>query len=210
MSVLRAVTKPLREVLHQGDQLREKAKDLPVHILQTALSGVGQALLLTDRVRTTIKRLTSTEEETVERATTPAPAPAAKPAGAPEKAEKAPEPAAEPEPARREPVIYAPRKESAPAKEQEAATKATAEPAAAEEKPVKKAAEPRKPRAAARKATDEPLPGYGELTMASLRGRLRGQSIEQIRELLAYEKAHAGRPEIVRLYENRLTKLEAQ
>ncbi|GAA0942094.1 hypothetical protein [Nonomuraea longicatena] len=53
----------------------------------------------------------------------------------------------------------------------------------------------------------EPMPGYGELSVASLRARMRGKSAEQITELLAYEQATQGRPQVVKMYENRLVKL---
>ncbi|MFC4058355.1 hypothetical protein ACFOWE_08620 [Planomonospora corallina] len=55
----------------------------------------------------------------------------------------------------------------------------------------------------------EPLPGYAGLTVASLRARMRGKSIQQIRDMIAYEKATTARPEVVRMFENRLAKLEA-
>ncbi|MBB6344967.1 hypothetical protein FHU36_001476 [Nonomuraea muscovyensis] len=45
--------------------------------------------------------------------------------------------------------------------------------------------------------------------MASLRARMRGKSAEQISGLLAYEQATAKRPEVIRMFENRLAKLQA-
>ncbi|GIH98988.1 hypothetical protein [Planobispora takensis] len=314
-----------------------KAKDLPLHMLQTALSGVGQALLLGDRVRSRLKRLAGNDEE-LEETTRPtaadqlaetdkpaedkparrepvifAPAkPKPKPAESepePVKAETAeaetepaavkaetvkPEPAkaetvkpepvkaesaAETEPAavataepaatesngakaRPEPVIFAPAKPKPAETEPEPAAEIAAPPAvkvevaevevakpetadaAAVEVVKTRPAKPRtaKPKAAtaaksttsrstkAAKAADEPesgtgtadaveagvaavpaepLPGYAELTVASLRARMRGKSAEQIRDLIAYEKATSARPEVVRMFENRLTKLEA-
>ena len=52
-----------------------------------------------------------------------------------------------------------------------------------------------------------PLPGYDDLTVASLRARLRGLSAEQVRGLLDYERAHAGRPDVIGMFERRLAKL---
>ncbi|WP_157249460.1 hypothetical protein [Nonomuraea typhae] len=72
--------------------------------------------------------------------------------------------------------------------------------------------EPSKSRAAkgASKAQGrEPLEGYDGLTVASLRARMRGKSAGQIREFLAYEQATQARPAVVKMYENRLAKLEA-
>jgi hypothetical protein len=55
----------------------------------------------------------------------------------------------------------------------------------------------------------EPMAGYSELTVASLRARMRGKTAVQIQELLAYERATSAREAVVRMYENRLAKLEA-
>ncbi|MEV0588850.1 hypothetical protein [Nonomuraea sp. NPDC050310] len=54
----------------------------------------------------------------------------------------------------------------------------------------------------------EPLPGYATLTVASLRARMRGKTPDQLRELLAYEQATSARADVVKMFENRLAKLE--
>jgi hypothetical protein len=54
-----------------------------------------------------------------------------------------------------------------------------------------------------------PLPNYDELTVASLRARLRNLSVDQVRELAEYERTHAGRPEVISMFERRVAKLEA-
>ncbi|SFK13268.1 hypothetical protein SAMN05216275_11811 [Streptosporangium canum] len=359
--IVRNVTRNVREALSSREGFKEKAKDLPLYVLQSALSGVGQALLLGDRMRTTIKRIAGQDADTEE--THP------KTADELAKDEKAEEKVAE-KPARREPVIFAPRPESAspkedrseangakprpepviftPAKPKAATGPAPAAPEAkptgsepaktaetevaetkpaeatetevAETKPAEttkpetrptetklpetkpaaaetaeaKAAETTKPetkpaaeatetkpaeatkptgsepakaarttkaaKAAEAEAAEtgipapaavgievtevktakpqaadaalvevtetkvatpvaepveavtvpaEPMPGYGQLTVASLRARMRGKTAEQIREFLAYERATTVRAEVVRMYENRLAKLEA-
>ncbi|MDX3109615.1 hypothetical protein PW035_53010, partial [Nonomuraea angiospora] len=55
----------------------------------------------------------------------------------------------------------------------------------------------------------EPLPGYSELTVASLRARMRGKTAEQISDFLSFEKATKSRPEVIKMFENRLAKLQA-
>ncbi|MBO4272056.1 hypothetical protein GSF24_15715, partial [Microbispora triticiradicis] len=92
MSFLRAITKPLRDAMES----RERLRDLPVLMLQTALNGVGQALLIGDKVRSRIVRLVVGEEERSEKTE------------APDAATRDEETPAEPA-ARREPVIFAPR-----------------------------------------------------------------------------------------------------
>jgi hypothetical protein len=339
------------DMIRNMSKFAEKAKDLPLHMLQTALSGVGQALLLGDRVRTRIKGLAGQEEDLDESRKETA-------VQLPDSEEKVEE-----KPARRAPVIFAPRPEKAAAKattSESNGTKASepviftpAKPAATEtpdakpaealapeavpaepakaaealapeaaevkaveadapaaETPEVKAAEAdapaaetrpaapetsapkvveaeasipapaapeagaaeaaapeagpkivedsapeveiaappaRKARAPRAKATDtevakagtadaavvevtetqaaepavdrplaeavtvpaEPMPGYSELTVASLRARMRGKTAAQIQELIAYERATSARDTVVRMYENRLAKLEA-
>jgi hypothetical protein len=58
-------------------------------------------------------------------------------------------------------------------------------------------------------AAEAPLPNYGELSVASLRARLRNLDIGQVRELAEYEKAHAGRADVIAMFERRIAKLEA-
>lgn len=59
-------------------------------------------------------------------------------------------------------------------------------------------------------AAELPVPNYDTLTLPSIRARLRRLTIEQVRELRAYESANANRPEFVRMYDNRIAKLEAE
>jgi hypothetical protein len=53
-----------------------------------------------------------------------------------------------------------------------------------------------------------PLPNYDELSIASLRARLRGLDVTQLRQLVEYEKAHAARGDVVAMFERRIAKLE--
>ena len=52
-----------------------------------------------------------------------------------------------------------------------------------------------------------PLANYDELTVASLRARLRNLSNEHINQLVAYEQAHQDRPEVIKMFKNRLIKM---
>jgi hypothetical protein len=122
----------------------------------------------------------------------PTPAEMAEPAAAelaePEPAEVAvPEPAevAKPEPV--EPVLAAASTE-APSPEPAPAAAAPAEAAPAE--------------------AALPVPGYDQLTVASLRARLRVLDAAQVQTLLDYEKAHEGRTAVITMFERRIAKLE--
>jgi hypothetical protein len=56
---------------------------------------------------------------------------------------------------------------------------------------------------------EPPIANYDQLTIASLRARLRGLTLVQVRELIVYEQANAARPEVIAMYERRVAKLEA-
>ena len=53
------------------------------------------------------------------------------------------------------------------------------------------------------------MANYEQLTIASLRARLRGLTIVQVRELIGYEQAHGNRPDVIAMFERRVAKLEA-
>jgi hypothetical protein len=67
-----------------------------------------------------------------------------------------------------------------------------------------------KPAAEPAAESGAPLPNYDTLTLASLRARLRNLSIEQVRALVVYERAHADRAEVIATFERRIAKLEAE
>ncbi len=116
----------------------------------------------------------------------------------PAAAAEAPEPAvaeAEPEPA----AAAAEAPEPAPAE-------AESEPAAAE---AEEGAPPSAGGTAAGPADSAPLPNYDELSIASLRARLRNLDVTQVRGLVEYEKGHAGRTDVIVMLERRIAKLEA-
>ncbi len=58
-------------------------------------------------------------------------------------------------------------------------------------------------------APPPPLLNYDELSIASLRARLRVLDVTQLRQLVEYEKAHAARGDVVAMFERRIAKLEA-
>ena len=52
-----------------------------------------------------------------------------------------------------------------------------------------------------------PLANYDELSVASLRARLRNLTNDDLTQLMAYEKAHQDRPEVIKMFQNRLIKM---
>jgi hypothetical protein len=55
-----------------------------------------------------------------------------------------------------------------------------------------------------------PLANYDELTVASLRARLRNLSVEQLTQLIEYEKGNAARPDVISMFERRIAKVEPE
>jgi hypothetical protein len=53
-----------------------------------------------------------------------------------------------------------------------------------------------------------PIPGYDDLSVASLRARLRGLDAAGVQALLDYEKANARRDDVIAMFERRLSKIE--
>jgi hypothetical protein len=56
-------------------------------------------------------------------------------------------------------------------------------------------------------ATELPVPNYDDLSIASLRARLRNLSADQLSQLIEYEKGHAGRADVIAMFERRIAKL---
>jgi hypothetical protein len=56
-------------------------------------------------------------------------------------------------------------------------------------------------------AAELPLPNYDDLSIASLRARLRNLSAQQLRQLIEYEKGHADRADVITMFERRIAKL---
>ena len=56
-------------------------------------------------------------------------------------------------------------------------------------------------------AGELPVANYDDLSIASLRARLRNLSADQLAQLVDYEKSHANRPDVVQMFERRIAKL---
>ncbi len=55
-----------------------------------------------------------------------------------------------------------------------------------------------------------PLANYDDLSLASIRARLRGLDVSQLRILAEYESKNAERPEVLGMFERRIDKLQAE
>jgi hypothetical protein len=206
-------------------QVPERVKEAPAQALRAVFSGIGQVLLVADRIKN--------RGAEPERARPVAAAPSAQSSSGqaapasetrwrsldqtgnvrllPE--EDPSRPAAEARPA----VAPAATTEQAaepPATADQATEPATAaEPPAAEPPTGQTVMEPAATEAVAQAPATEqaalPVPNYDDLTVASLRARLRNLDQSQVRMLLDYEKAHAGRADVLTMFERRITKLDS-
>ena len=241
-------------------QVSERIKEAPAQALRGVFAGIGQLLLITDKLKNKapadrdVSRARAPQAaKTVTDTTVTSPADQAAP---PADAETAPatatEAAATEATATEATATETAATEAAPAKpaatRRPAAKPATPEPAAkpatrrpaaepAGAEPAGQAPKPSKPQSGrdldktgnVRLLGDEdggpaapdaepvsaaadaapPLPNYGELSVASLRARLRNLDVAQVRRLADYERAHAARDDVLAMFERRIAKLEA-
>jgi hypothetical protein len=184
-------------------QVNDRIKEAPVVMLRAVFAGIGQILLTADKVRARAAEQVWTSEHA------PAGLPAdRRPSEPPRNGTTRTEPAVADHPAVRE----APASQGPVTAETAPATKPT--PAAKAPPAAKTTLAPRTvpaPRAAkAEPATEAPpLPGYDDLSLASLRARLRVLDAATIQAMLAYERAHARREPVVTMLERRLAKISA-
>jgi hypothetical protein len=184
------------------EQVQETVRDIPVQAARLALFGVGRALLLTDRMRKDYKEaresglrpvLQRWRDDAGELAGKAAGKVTGRASGTDE------EPAPEPErPVARPPGGQA---NTSFAAEPAPTPAPTPEPAPAPE-PV-----PAPDRVTKVAADSLPVPDYDEVTLASVRARLRSLTAVQVSQLRDYEQANAARAEFLKMYENRIAKL---
>lgn len=87
---------------------------------------------------------------------------------------------------------------------------ATAEPpAAAEPAPGPQAAATESVHEADGAQSTPPVPGWDELTLGSIRARLRRLSVDDLTALHSYEEAHGARADVLSMLENRLAKVRS-
>jgi len=183
-------------------QVAERVKEAPAQALRAVFSGIGQVLLVADRVKSRVA-----VPEQVQPAAAAAPRAQSRSGAAAPGSETrwrsldqtgnvrvlSEEDAADAEPPEAE----------ATAAPSPAAESSAAQPVA--EPPVTEAVT--EPAATGQDAL--PVPNYDDLSVASLRARLRNLDQSQVRTLLDYEKAHAGRADVLSMFERRITKLES-
>lgn len=197
----------------------DRIKEAPAVALRGVLAGVGQLLLVTDKLRN------KTPADEVPQARTPEASesvPQPESSAGSDTATQAGAEAPERDLDKTGNVRVLPEENAkagaAPvsAEEEDAAVSAEAEIQAEPAPPVPASqAEPAppvpasQPEAAGSGQGALPLANYDELSVASLRARLRNLTAAQVTVLAEYERSHAARPEVVTMFERRIAKLEA-
>jgi len=209
-------------------QVNERVKEAPAQALRAMFAGIGQLLSVADKLRgkpaqapataeTAAKApetaaangaaaapeaVVTTETVTVETPASETTAPETITEAAAPATPAAPKPkpkASKPKPPTPDTVPPTGNVKLIPS-EKAAAETVPAEPAAAAEPATAEVAP----------AAELPLANYDSLTIASLRARLRNLSVAQLDQLIAYEKAHAARADVIAMFERRVAKLESE
>jgi hypothetical protein len=216
-------------------QVTERVKEAPAQALRAVFSGIGQVLLVADRIKSRAAEPTRAQPGATERGGQSGQKAAAGPKDETRwrsldatgnvrllSEEDAPEPAAgteatvgaeAPTAVAATPAVAEASAEAAAPLETAAPHETAAQPAAPEEPESPAAAKvpaDAGPPAAPTLEAVLPVPSYDDLSVASLRARLRNLDTAQVRALLDYEKANAGRADVVTMFERRIAKLESQ
>lgn len=178
-----------------------QTKDRPASALRAVFAGIGSLLSVKDKLSGKDKARSKPAAEAPADAVAPEPQ-AAAPEQTAETETVAVETIAEPEPAAAEAATAA-----APEKTAEPEAVVAETTAAAEASAAAKADSGAAPKAAPKAAGELPLANYDELTVASLRARLRNLSNDDLVQLKEYEAAHQNRPEVIKMFQNRLIKM---
>ena len=175
-------------------QVSERIKEAPARALRGVFAGIGQLLLITDKLRNKppasqqVPQARTPESSQTARPAAPVPADPPVPAPAPAAA-PAPAPAADRDFDKTGNVRLLTNAEAMAGDPTIRATTAGAAPVA---------------------APGAPLPNYDSLSIPSLRARLRNLDVTQLRQLVEYESAHADRAEVITMFERRIAKIEAE
>jgi hypothetical protein len=170
-------------------QVKERVKEAPASALRAMFAGIGSMLFVKDKIRNKAGAENS--------------APATE-AAAPETTETPETVVAEATVASE--VTTAPEATAVPAATAATVTPETVTPETSAAPETVVAETTAVPETTA-DAAALPLPNYDELTIASLRARLRNLTAEQLTVLIEYEKAHANREDVITMFERRITKL---
>ena len=190
-------------------------KERPASMLRAMFAGFGSLMSVMDKVRGKPAAEAPSDAKASAPSTTPAPEDAATTVAETAAAETAvPETVVEPEVSAGPETVVAEtvapeataESEATAAPETVAAETVTPETVAAEVSTGPETVAAEIP-AVAEPSGELPLANYDELSVASLRARLRNLSNDDLSLLMTYERAHQDRPEVIKMFQNRLIKM---
>ena len=170
-------------------------------MLRAMFAGFGSLMSVMDRVRNKPAAEAPADTEAPAAASTPAPEDAAAPKDTATQETSVAETSAAPEASAGPATVVA---ETIATPETPAAPEATSEP---ETSAAAEATAGPETSASPDASSALPLANYDELSVASLRARLRNLSNDDLTLLMTYEKAHRNRPEVIKMFQNRLIKM---
>ncbi len=179
-------------------------KERPASMLRAMFAGFGSLMSVMDKVRGKPAAEAPSDAEASAPSTTPAPedtATTVAETAAPETA--VPETVVEPEVSAGPETVVA----ETVAPEATAESEATAAETVAAEVSTGPETVAAEIPAVAEPSGELPLANYDELSVASLRARLRNLSNDDLSLLMTYERAHQDRPEVIKMFQNRLIKM---
>jgi hypothetical protein len=192
-------------------QVNDRIKEAPAVMLRAVFAGVGQLLLAADKVRSRAAGTSWPSDRTAPKGRTRAQSrwhtlDDTRSGSVPLARERAQSHNYSQQTFPAKPVVQErPAAQAAPAVVQEKPAVPDA-PTVVQDEPAVQAAStvPDAPTAEA-----PPLPGYDDLSLPSLRARMRVLDAAALRAVLAYEKAHAHRDDVITMFERRLAKITA-
>jgi hypothetical protein len=167
-------------------QVSERIKEAPAQALRGVFAGIGQLLLITDKLRNKAPGGQTAQQ------VPPARAPQASEVSVVAPAAAVPDVAAVPADPQVPDVAVVPEARDL---DQTGNVRLLKSPSAD---------------AAPAAALGAPWPNYDELSIASLRARLRSLDVTQLQQLIGYERAHADRADVLTMFERRLAKVAAE
>ena len=171
----------------------DRLKEVPALVLRALFAGIGQLLLAAEKAANrVVEQLTAAQH----------PATPARPSPPPADVRPAEETPGQPDNVRLLREAPAPDTDKDSAERLPTATPGDATPQPSTGETARGARAPAQPA-----ASPPPLPNYDELSVASLRARLRFLDAGAVGSLLDYEKSHAARQEVITMFERRLAKL---
>jgi hypothetical protein len=191
-------------------QVSDRIKEAPAQVLRGVFAGIGQLLLITDKLRNKTPAQVPPARAPQPAETVPSASPVPPVSPTPPVPSVSPASTVSPGPSAPPVSAVSPGPSASPVSPAERVTEVrdldktgnvrllTSEEAGAGSTAPTVDAEP-----------DVPLPNYDELSIASLRARLRNLDAAQVKQLAEYERAHAARADVITMFERRIAKLEA-